>query len=225
MPLAQDVGAHALQVWARNHGSTAAYESYLATTFEVIGPALPSLRLSGPEQSPAGVGTVWFASVSGEAQPLEYKYLRLDADGWHVARDFSGQSSYQWTLGIGDVGDHAMQVWVRRIGSTAPYEWWAGKSVVITDHAVLTVTSAVAPNAVPGAPITFTTYPKDSTFVEYQFFRVDADGWHIVQEYSHSNTYTWTPSPGDAGSHAVQVWVRTSREALDNWGSVEFVVY
>ena len=40
--------------------------------------------------------------------------------------------------------------------------------------------------------------------------REDNGTWSEVQAYSASNTYTWTPSAGDVGDHAVRVSVRNS---------------
>jgi len=32
----------------------------------------------------------------------------------------------------------------------------------------------------------------------------------MVQNYSSSNTFTWTPTGADVGDHALQVWVRSA---------------
>ena len=55
--------------------------------------------------------------------------------------------------------------------------------------------------------------------LEYQFVRMDPDGWKIVQPYGASYTYTWTPALADAGTHVVQVWVRNAGSAglYDAW--------
>jgi hypothetical protein len=45
---------------------------------------------------------------------------------------------------------------------------------------------------------------------QYQFWRRDADGWHLARDYAAANTYTWTPAPSDIGAHALQVWVRSA---------------
>jgi RHS repeat-associated protein len=39
--------------------------------------------------------------------------------------------------------------------------------------------------------------------------------WSIVQAYSSSNTYTWTPAASDAGDHAVRVSVRNAGSSAD----------
>jgi hypothetical protein len=224
-----DVGTHALQVWTRNPGSSASYEGYLGTSFDVVAPLPLALTLSGPQQSAAGVPTLWTAMASGGVPPIQYKFLRLDADGWHVGQDFSESSTYQWTPAVGDIGGHVVQVWARRVGSTAAYEAWAGAAVTITNVVPLTVTGLTAnPGTGPiGSPITFTSTATGGIApLEYKFVRLDADTWHVVQDYSYSNTYTWTPSAGDIGTHALQVWVRNSGStaALHTWGSIEFDV-
>ena len=56
---------------------------------------------------------------------------------------------------------------------------------------------------------------------EYEWWRLDADGWHLGQPYGPSYVYVWDPGPGDVGSHIVQVWVRNagSSAAYDAWAS------
>ena len=45
----------------------------------------------------------------------------------------------------------------------------------------------------------------------YQFWRCDAStGWSLVQDYSPSPSYSWTPVGADSGDHALQVWVRNA---------------
>src|SRR5262249_52167501 len=142
-----------------------------------------------------------------------YKFLRLDADGWHVGQDYSPSNTYSWTPGVGDVGDHAVQVWVRSVGSSAFFDAWAGTSITITTAAPLMVSSLTAspPVGSVGSPITVTAATTGGIApVQYRFIRLDADGWHVVQDYSTSSTYTFTPGMGDVGDHAVQVWVRSA---------------
>jgi len=45
--------------------------------------------------------------------------------------------------------------------------------------------------------------------LQYQFWRYDATGgWRIVQDYSATTTYQWTPGAADIGGHVLSVRVR-----------------
>jgi hypothetical protein len=46
--------------------------------------------------------------------------------------------------------------------------------------------------------------------LQYQFWRLDADGWHMVQDYCSMNSYTWKPTLADVGPHSIQVWIRNA---------------
>jgi hypothetical protein len=46
-----------------------------------------------------------------------------------MARDYSPVNSYTWTPTASDVGDHALQVWVRSAGSSVAYESYKSTGV------------------------------------------------------------------------------------------------
>ena len=123
-----------------------------------------------------------------------------------------------------------MQVWVTRAGSVAAYEAWKGVAFGISPPpvTVTSLTSSVPLPAPVGTPITWTATAAGGVGpLEYQFWRLDASGWQIVQPYGTSSTYTWTPLPGDAGVRALQVWVRSagSTAAYSGWrGTGHFTI-
>src|SRR5258705_10481036 len=55
--------------------------------------------------------------------------------------------------------------------------------------------------------------------LQYRFWRQDNGSWFIVQNYSATNTYAWAPPVGSAGSHAVEVDVRSAGSAADYEGT------
>src|SRR4051812_710967 len=220
-----DTGGHALQVWVRSPGSPAAYDDWAAAEISVTGPPLPvvtSLSSSSPSPYFAGSGAVaWTAQASGGIGTPQYQFWRFDTDGWHVAQPYSASNTYAWSPTAADAGEHALQVWVRNPDSPAQYEAWQGLTFTVTPPASLNVTTlAAGTTPTIGATTTWAAVTSGGRApLQYKFWRLDPDAWHMVQDYGASNTYSWTPGVNDGGSHALQVWVRNqgSTSAFDAW--------
>jgi hypothetical protein len=237
-PAMSNAGTHAVQVWARNAGSTARYDSYAATnTFTVNGPAPLSVAITPAARPDVAFGTAlsWVASPSGGLAPVQYQFWRYDQSGagWTMVRDWSTSASYSWTPGAGDVGVHAVQVWARNSGSTARYDAYGATGMFnVTGPPPLTVTALWPSASLPGKVgrwITWTANVSGGTGpFEYEFWRYDtAAGWFIVRAWGSSSQYSWLPGAADAGTHAVQVWVRRagSTATYEAWlGTGNFII-
>ena len=150
------------------------------------------------------------AQVNPGIVPPQYDFWRLDSDGWHLAQPYGSSNTYTWIPGSGDVGSHTLQVWARNSDSLAPYESWRGTTFRVVRPGPLTILSFTATNTpLAGQPTTWTAISSGAVVpVEYQFWRRDADGWHMVRDYSTTNTYMWLPHITDVGPHVPQVWAR-----------------
>jgi hypothetical protein len=83
----------------------------------------------------------------------------------------------------------------------------------VSTVSVTAVTAKVTFPVPVGTAITWTaTATGGSGSYQYQFFRrrTDTGGYVIVQPYSASASYTWTPGASDVGSHQVAVRVRNT---------------
>ena len=226
-----DVGTHSLQVWVRNAGSAAAFDAWRGLSFTVDSPPPPVIQslVASPSAVPVG-GTVTFTATASGIAPLQYRFWRLDRDGWKLAQDYGPSATYSWTPGVGDVGAHAVQAWVRNSGSTAIHDAWRSVDfnvVAPSPVAITSFTRSAASPAQAGSPITWTaTASGGSSTLHYQFWRLDADGWKLAQAYSPANTYTWTPAASDVGERVLQVWVRNaaSAAAYEAWLADSFSV-
>ena len=119
------VGSYGVQVWARQAGSTAPYDSYRSTgLFDVTSGPAQMMSLTSSVALPATAGTTitWTAGAIGGTAQLEYQFWRQDAGKWIMVRDYSTQSTYSWVTTATDVGQHAIQARVRSTGSSSPYE-------------------------------------------------------------------------------------------------------
>ena len=159
----------------------------------------------------------WHATQAGGAGPYEYQWWRRDADGWHLGKGYSTSSAYAWKPDSSDIGNHTVQVWVRNAGSSSDHEASASSgSFAVPTAPPLTVSFIVAPARVLSAgmptlfgPVLTWKALASATDIEYAFWRYDGStGWHVVQWYGASNTYSWTPGPGDSLVHSVLVSVR-----------------
>jgi hypothetical protein len=193
-------------------------------TFTLAAPPQLTVSLAALGPLPvAGQGSVtWRATATGGLPSREYKFWRLDADGWHMAQDYSASNTYTWSPTLNDGGNHAVQVWARNAGSSAAYDAWAttGVFTIAPPPPIHLVFTAVPPlPAIAGATLTWTVQ-ADVSGVEYQVWRYDdGSGWTIVQPYGTDASYIWSTAISDAGSHALQFWVRRvgSSAAYEGW--------
>lgn len=213
MPGWADAGLHALQVWVRSAGSTAAWEGWKGTEFFTIERA--PLHLTTTTLFPLAPGTPvqWSASVEDPNASLEYEFwvYRLSTGSWSVGQGYGSNSTFMWTP---TAGTYAVQAWARQPGSANNYDVWQGTdllTVASSPARISSLTASVPLPAASGTPITWTAGATGGTGpLQYEFWRLDPTaGWTIVQAWGTSKTYTWTPSAANAGTHAIQVWVRS----------------
>src|SRR6478672_1584666 len=91
------------------------------------------------------------------------------------------------------------------------------------------LTSSSTYPLVAGSPVTWTATASNNLGpVEYRFYLYKKTAWVMVQDYSQTNTYTWTPKTIDAGTpYFVQVWARAvgSTATYEAWrGTFSFDV-
>jgi len=188
----------------------------LMTSASSVPTELP--QWAAPPNLVAGQPTTWTMNVLGAA--VEYKFWIYGAAGWRVLQDYGdGSPVLNWTPA--QAGQYIVQVWMRRIGSTAPYDFFQSTTAfnvgpapppVITSAQVLPAFPAQTGNAVTLRA----TAQGGIAPLQYQFWVLDPD-WQIIQPWGTSNQIAWVPQ--SAGSHVVQVWVRSagSTAAYDTW--------
>jgi glucose/arabinose dehydrogenase len=207
---------YAIQVWARNVGSTAAWEAYLSSgTFAAGQGALTTPTLAADQQLPPAVGVpmTWTAGVSGGAPPYTYQFWLYRAGlGWSIARPYADSPTWTWTPGA--TGVHAIQVWVRSAGSTAAYDAWSGTGFFSVAPAVpATPTLRASPDlpVAAGTPVTWTaatTGGRQPTQYKFWYYTQRTGLWQVGQDWSAASMWSWTPEL--AGTYAVQAWVRSA---------------
>jgi hypothetical protein len=228
-----DAGQAAVQVWVRSVGSTQDYEAWRTTGIFDVNTIPVKLTADTGFPSPPGQSVTWTATISGASTSLQYKFLLLDGSTstWSVVRDYAAGNQITWMPPHN--GTYALQVWVRASGSTAAYDIWTGTGEFVIGPSPLRVVSLDADKPLPQSIGTTVTWTAKTTGgvaapLQFRFLRYSAQsGWAVVQDYSTSRSYSWTPTWGDEGPHYLQVWVRNagSTAAYDAWlGTPQFDV-
>ncbi|KUK96952.1 MAG: Cna B domain protein [Methanothrix harundinacea] len=193
-------------------------------------PVVKALSPSRSSPSTAGSTVVWTASASDpERDLLYYKFwLRGPSTGnsWTVARDWSTSSTWTWSSSPGDAGSYDVYVYVRDGRHEPPTRYDSAKGYggyQLTAPAPVnqppTVTALSPSRASPsaaGSTVVWTASASDPErdLLYYKFWlRGPSTGnsWTVARDWSTSSTWTWSSSPGDAGSYDVYVYVRDGR--------------
>ena len=238
-PTVNDAGAHTLQVWIRNAGSVAPYDTWAGVTFSIALPTL-SVTLQSPTIIPAAnTGSAsWTATASGGTGAYLYEFWRHDTDGWHLGQPYGPSNTYTWSPVSADAGPHWLQVWVPNADASSAWEAVASSPTFVVPLKV-SVLFTLQPASVQASPYPrligpdlhwqFTVVPAllpptSSDMLpqgfEAEVWRYDAGiGWQLVQPDGSSNHYDWAADPSDTTLHSLQVWVRRvgSTAAYDAW--------
>jgi hypothetical protein len=212
-------GNYAMQVWVRSSGSLdpweAARDSGLLTVSTTAPVAVPGLTTDKPLPARAGQAITFTATATGGSSgPLQYQFWRFDAGrGWTIGKAYSASRTYTWTPVATDIGDHAVQVWVRSAASSAAFEGVRDSGIfkVVADPlSAPALTADVIFPSPPNHTVTWTVTASGGVPpLQYQFwvFR-DGAGWTMARDYADANTFTWTPTVN--GKYYLQAWVRSA---------------
>jgi hypothetical protein len=160
---------------------------------------------------------VTWTAVAAGGSGIQYEFwlYRQSTATWTVGHAYGTASTWTWTA-PSTSDTYQVQVWVKDQGFPGDYQSWRNSAAVsVASGAVGTVSltsNQVAP-ITPGVPITWTAQASGGTApLVYRFWLYDFDTatWTIVQDWSATRTYTWTPARGDVGTRAMQVWVKSS---------------
>jgi hypothetical protein len=175
--------------------------------------------------------TVTAHPVGGQG-PLQYLFwrYRVNPPTWTQMGTYGSERSLTWIPAAGDEGaTYHFQVWVKNAGSSQLDASANTNDFVVQAAQTLAVTSFTrsVDQVGAGMAVRFTaTTHGGSGPLDYEFWRLDAGGWLLVQPYGPSPTYTWQTGESDGGDHSLQVWVRNagSNTAYDAWAGMQVQV-
>jgi glucose/arabinose dehydrogenase len=212
--LPREAGTYAVQAWVRSAGSNSNWDAWTSSGFFNVLPSPLTLAAPVPDrQLPVAPGTAvtWEATATGGIPPLSYQFWTSTAGVWSLLRDYAPQATVTWTI---DDGTHAIEARVKQSGSSAAFDVRAATSPFTVQAVAPNVVSFVSNETFPvpvGTPIVWTAEAvRGLAPLEFQFWRWDHGVWQVVQAWSAERTWQWTPALADAGTHYLQVWVRSA---------------
>ena len=171
-----------------------------------------------PFTADGATAVTWTTTVVGAYGPLTYQFRRSKEGGeWSLVQDYGTSNAYTWTPTTSDGGQYQILSCVRNEGSTADYDTCSSSETFTVVGEQLSITSLTADRATPftadgTTAVTWTaTAVGGSGPLTYQFWRAkNGAAWSLVQDYSASHTYAWTPTPADGGQYQIRAYVRNS---------------
>ena len=212
-------GDYIIQAWARAVGSNAAYEGTSTARTMTVDNGSSSCygtTLVGAPASPVTAGTGVEFTASSTCTPgatAEYKfYVRNTSGVWSVAQAYSASATLNWdTTGL-TLGNYNNQVWTRAVGNVNTLDSSKGTTYSVTTPACSAITLLTPTPTTPGVAgeqITLTATATCPDTGEFQFWiRRPTNTWFNLGAYSISTSANWDTTGLDAGTYAVQAWVR-----------------
>jgi len=207
-------GTYSVQVYIRNAGSSAAYETTktLSYVLTASSPATGAV-LSPDPASPQMIGSniTFTAGAAGGSGTYDYKFWIKTAGTWTTVQDYSPTNTWTWHTAGAAAGTYAVQVYVRNSSSSVKYEAAKTVSYVLVSPPAsgATLSPDMTSPQTAGASIAFTAGGiGGSGNYEYRFWLKATGVWTTVQPYSTDNTWTWDTTGLTPGTYRVQVYVR-----------------
>jgi hypothetical protein len=155
----------------------------------------------------------------------------FNGSSWTVTQAWSASNTWTWTPTSAG-GNTRVAVWVRNAGSvddaydnpaangSIAFAITGGGGQQPPSQGPLTVTSLTANRTAPqtvGTSVTFTaTASGGATPYQYKWWVYNGIDWSVLQTWSTSNSFTWTPTTSNAG-YRVSVWVRNAGSTADSY--------
>jgi hypothetical protein len=217
------IGSNVLTITARDAaGNTAT--AVLTVTYNDA--TAPVISVTGPTSSTTYATSAASVNVSGTASDG----IGVTQVSWTNDRGGSGNATGTTSWSISGVallsGVNVLSITARdAAGNTAT------DVLTVTYTPLLTLTSLTPSQAAPqttGTPVTFTAVAINGTApYQYKWWLFDGANWTVLQAWSTSNTFTWTPTAANA-AYRMAVWVRnagSTADAYDNANSNTSIPY
>lgn len=216
-------------VWARQKGSTRAYEAYGFDTFAVRSGACTSADLNPNVAAPQTPGaSITFTATSNSCTTPKYEFWLQALDGtWSIKRGW-GAATWTWATSGYAPGTYQVGVWVKQAGSTAAHDaYYIGSFPLrVANCTSASISAGPASPQAPGSAITFTGTSTACTAPAYEFWMLkpNSTAWTIVQPYGTGTTFASDTTGLAPGMYQVGVWARQtgSTRSYDSYAILTF---
>jgi cytochrome c peroxidase len=212
-------GAYDIMIDVRTAGSTVLRDASTTIFYYQI---VPTSALASPATgvtitpdlaSPRVINTpiTFTAAGQGGSGSYEYRFWTNSGSGYSIVQNYSAASTFVWTPAV--AGNYDILVDVRNTGSAVVRD----ASTKLFFYQITAAGAATGVTATPdlasprsvSTPITFTAAGQGgSGTYEYRFWINSGSGYTIVQDYSATATYVWTPLA--TGAYDILVDVRNA---------------
>lgn len=233
-------GNYRLSVWVKDAASSGAqgnsfgrwdaYNNWF--TYGLATCAGLNVTVAPPSPSAAGATVTVSASAVGCPNPgplYHFGIMGPGAAGYTTVQDYSTASTYSWSTTGLVPGTYRFSVWAKDSASTGAqgnsFGRWDVYNNFVTD--TLTGCSSVSVTVSPPSPsargktVTVTAHSTGCANPQFHFGLLSpgGTGYVTVQDYSSSNTYTWSTTGLAAGTYRFSVWVKDANSggAQGNW--------
>ena len=224
-------GIYQVGVWARQKGSTKAYEAYGFDTFALRTGACTSADLSSNIAAPQTPGaSITFTATSNSCTTPTYEFWVQALNGkWSIKRGW-GAATWTWNTSGYAPGTYQVGVWVKQAGSKAAHDaYYIGSyQLNVANCTSASISAAPASPQVPGTAITFTGTSTACSAPTYEFWilQPNATAWTIAKPYSTGTTFAWNTTGLAPGLYQLEVWARQtgSTRGNDSYAIITFWV-
>jgi len=221
-PLSTESGSWQVRVEMRSANGSGT-ESDRTADFTVYEPVqVTGLVSNEPSPQPYGTIVTWTPQVTGGLDPKQYSYSRkrtADSAWGATVQDWGLSPTYNWTPLVSDVGTWDIRVNVRSAGVTTSEAERVSTGFTVRERMVVTALTPDKASPQPhGTSITWTPQVAGgggAPECRYSRRRVTAydEPWTVVQGWSSTATYSWTPANVDLGLWQLRVDVRATGSA------------
>jgi len=222
-------GANVITITARDAAGNSATDA-LTVTYNAPDTTAPVVTIAQPTSSPTFSSPTGTLNVSGTSSDA----VGVTQVTWANNRGGNGNATgtASWTVNSVPLqsGSNVITITARDAAGNA-----STKALTVDFSAPLALTNLTANMTAPqivGTPITFAATAANGTAPYAYKWWVSSDNgvtWTMLQNWSGSNTYTWTPTVANS-AFRVGVWVRSANNTTDAYdnpqsnGSIAFPV-
>ncbi|MCA9629431.1 MAG: hypothetical protein KC766_17270 [Myxococcales bacterium] len=212
-------GEYAWQVWAREAGSVAPYETYRSQRFNITSASLcTSVSAAANPPGTAAIGTT--VSITGSAScgasTPEYAVYQLKPGDttYTLLNAYTTTATFDWDTTGESAGTHYIQVWARAVGSPKAYDTYTTLAYVLGSSAVCTSpTLGFNPSspAAVGTIVGLTGAASGCGTPTFKYWIHPPGGaWQVLQDWTTSSFLNWNTTGQTTGYYGFQLWVRQS---------------